>query len=394
MRSILQKSTLPYGAIIAISSVLILFFGILLAAKANAEPTIPVATGEHLITIHDRGQDRGILTSAKTLREAFKQAGVAIDPSDKVEPALDETLVASHYDVNIYRARPVTVVDGSRRIKIMSAYQTPEQIVKHADIKLQDEDITTINANSDMVSQGAGLQLSIDRATPFTFVLYGKTLTSFTQAATVGEMLQEKKITLGKDDVISHADNTPIVKGMTVDLWRNGIQTITEDEEVPFEVEQIQDADREIGYKDIKTPGEKGKRTVSYEIEMKNGKEISRKEIQSVVTKEPKKQVEVVGTKYPAVIGPEEVLSRINHWSNARGIDANRVARIAKCESGFNPQADSGYYKGLFQHDPNYWPARAAKYGQAGASIFDPEAQIIVSTAMMAEGGWSHWGCK
>ena len=117
-------------------------------------------------------------------------------------------------------------------------------------------------------------------------------------------------------------------------------------------------------------------------------------EIQSVTILEAKEQVERVGTKRPPVAGPAEIISKINAASAAKGIDGNRVAAIAKCESGFNPYADSGYYKGLFQHDPNYWPARASKYGYSGASIFDVDAQIGVSTSMMAEGGWSHWGCK
>lgn len=277
-----------------------------MATSAHAEPQASMAKGDHLITLHDGDQDRGILTSATTLREAFKEAGITIDPKDMVEPGLDETLIASHYDVNVYRARPVTVVDGTLRTKILSPYQTPEQIVKHADITLQDEDLTVVSVNNDMVSQTAGLQVSIDRATPFIFVMYGKRIDAFTQGATVEEMLDLKKVKLANNDMLSLPKSTPITAGMTVELWREGKQTITEDEDVAFEIEKIKDADRELGYKDVKTPGVLGKRTVSYEIEMKNGVEISRKEIQSVTTKEPVKQVEVVGAKLPTPTNPTE----------------------------------------------------------------------------------------
>ncbi|MET0980418.1 MAG: G5 domain-containing protein, partial [Candidatus Saccharimonadales bacterium] len=88
--------------------------------------------------------------------------------------------------------------------------------------------------------------------------------------------------------------------------WREGKQTISVDEDVAFDVEKIQDADRPLGFKEVKTPGVAGKRTVSYEIEMKNGEEISRVEIQSVTTKEPVKQVEVVGAKLPTPTNPTE----------------------------------------------------------------------------------------
>jgi len=306
MRSLTRKPSIPYGILAAAFCLVVIIFGIILAGRTHAESQTPVASGEHLITLHDNGQDKGFLTTATTLGDAFKQAGVQIDPNDLVEPGLDETLVAGHYDVNVYRARPVTVIDGNTRTKILSPYQTPKQIVEHANVALQDEDLTTVSANTDMVSQGAGLQVSIDRATAFTLVMYGKTLTAYTQATTVGDMLEQKNITLGKNDTVSAPDNTPITAGMTVELWRNGVQTITEEQDIAFDVEQTKDRDRELGYKEVKTAGEAGKRSVSYEIEMQNGKEVSRKEIQSVVTKEPKRQIEVVGAKMPTPTNPTE----------------------------------------------------------------------------------------
>lgn len=306
MRILSRKPTIPLSLITTAICLIIVFLGVLLASRADAAPTDEIAKGEHLITLHDGGQDRGILSSASTLRQAFKEAGIQIDPNDMVEPSLDETLVASHYDVNVYRARPVTVIDGAVRTKILSPYQTPEQIVEHAAIDLQDEDEMIMSANNDMVSQGAGLQLSIDRATPFTFVLYGQKVAAFTQGETIGDMLLQKDVKLAQNDMLSLPKTTPITAGMTVELWREGKQTITEEAEVPFETEKIQDADRELGYKDVKTPGVAGKRTVSYEIEMRNGVEVSRVEIQSVTTKEPVKQVEVVGAKLPTPTNPTE----------------------------------------------------------------------------------------
>lgn len=306
MRILTRKPSIPYGILAAAFSLVVIVFGIILASRTHAESGTPVATGEHLITLHENGQDKGFLTDAKTLGEAFKKAGIQIDSNDLIEPGLNETLVASHYDVNVYRARPVTVVDGNTRTKILSPYQTPKQIVEHAHFSLQDEDVMTISANTDMVSQGAGLQVAIDRATAFTFVLYGKTITAYTQATTVGEMLSQKKISLGKNDALSVPNSTPITAGMTVELWRNGVQTITEEQDIAFEVEQTKDRDRELSYKEVKTPGVVGKRTVSFEVEMINGKEVNRKEIQSVVTKEPTKQIEVVGAKLPTPTNPTE----------------------------------------------------------------------------------------
>lgn len=389
MQSILRKTTVPFGIIIAaVIGCVILLFAFILAAQAQASSP-RLSAGERLVSVHDHGKERGILTHATTLRDAFKEAGIEIDPNDRVEPGLDEELVATNYEVNIYRARPVTIVDGAVKKRVMSPYQTPEQIAKNAGMELHDEDVAEMSLSSDMMAQGTGVQLAIDRATSFTLVLYGKKMTAYTQEATVGAMLEKKEIELGKNDTLSVPKDAEIREGMKVEIWRNGKQTVTEEQEIAFEVEEIQDPDREVGYREVKTPGTKGKKSVTYEVVMKNGKEVSRKEIQSVVMKKPKKEVVIVGAK---IEGPEEIMAKIRAAARAKGIDVQRVLLIAQCESHFNPQAGS-YYKGIFQHDPSYWSGRAAKYGFAGASIFDVDAQIGVSTSMMAEGGWSHWGC-
>ncbi len=307
MRKLTRTSNAPYVLIAATISLIVLISGIVMASRAHAESQqASTSTNQRLITLHDDGQDRGFLTESSTLRDAFKVAGISIDPQDLVEPGLDEKLVASHYNVNVYRARPVTITDGNLRMKVLSPYQTPEQIVRHADMTLQDEDRMIVSASNDMVSHGAGLQVAIDRATAFTFVLYGKRMTAYTQGQTVGEMLDQKNVTLSANDVLSVPKTTSITEGMTVELWRDGTQTITEEVDIAFDVEKIQDADRALGFREVKTPGVAGKRTVSYEVDMKNGQEMSRKEIQSVTTKEPVKQVEVVGAKLPTPTNPSE----------------------------------------------------------------------------------------
>ena len=60
-----------------------------------------------------------------------------------------------------------------------------------------------------------------------------------------------------------------IISGMKIELWRNGKQTITAEEDVKFEVEKVQDANRDSGYREVKQAGENGKKNVTYEVEMK-----------------------------------------------------------------------------------------------------------------------------
>ena len=293
---------------IAAASTVAIFFGVALTHQAGAEST-KSQSGQRLLAVHDNGVDRGLLTKATTIREAFREAHIAIDPNDRVEPDLDDKLVASNYEVNIYRARPVTIIDGATSIKVMSPYRTAKQIAEQAGLTLHDEDVTDMTANSDIVGQGLGVRLTITRATEFTLGLYGKKTVAYTQAKTVADMLREKGITLGNDDTISAKPDAQITAGMNIAIWRNGAQTVTEEQPIPFAVQRILDVDHPIGFHQIKTVGVPGKRLVTFVIVMKDGKEVGRKQIQNVVSGQPKTQVELVGNK------------PVNPLSKARGAD-------------------------------------------------------------------------
>ncbi|MDI3211780.1 transglycosylase SLT domain-containing protein [Arthrobacter sp. AL12] len=82
------------------------------------------------------------------------------------------------------------------------------------------------------------------------------------------------------------------------------------------------------------------------------------------------------------------------------GLDENHFVSIAMCESTMNPAAinygysENGNPSGLFQHLSGYWPARAAKYGYPGASVFDATANANVTAGMFRDGASKLWECK
>ena len=313
--------------------------------KARADER-SLAVGEHIITVHDDGQSKGFITKKQTLREALAEADIKLDRNDRTEPNIDERLVANSYNVNIYRARTVVVKDGSQLTKIITSYRTGKQIVKQAGIAVRDEDILTLSQSNSPMRDSAAEVLSIKRAVPFNFDFYGKKATSYTQAQTIGEMLAEKHIKMSANDIIIPNKDTKIARGMNVRLYRNGTQTVTVDEDIQFETEQIKDVNRDKGYKEIQTKGVNGKRTVTYEINIQNGVEVSRREINSNIIQQPVKQVEVVGTKVSLPAGSHE------DWMAAAGLspsDYGYANYIFSNESGWRMTATDGTHYGLGQ---------------------------------------------
>lgn len=294
MKQIRRQSTTFVSTVVIAVVVLILAF---IFGFNRVQATDGERQSGRLVTIHDRNQEKVLLTEAETIADALQAADISLDARDTVEPALDEKLVASEYQVNIYRARPVVIVDGAVRQKVVTPYQTADQILKDTGINLFPEDRSILSRSDDIVSDGAGLELTVDRAIAVNLTLYGTKTTVRTQGDTIGAMLREKNIELEHADRTSLPLSTPITAGMEINVWREGKQTITVEESVPFPVEQIRDADREVGYKHIQTAGKEGTRNATYEIEIKEGVEISRTEIASLVTAEPSKQVEIIGVK-------------------------------------------------------------------------------------------------
>lgn len=311
------------------------------AGKNSAKAT---GQGNKILTVFESGQKTSFKTNAKTVREALKAQKINFSKEDSVEPGLDEELTGAEYSINIYRAKPVVIEDGELKTKILTAAQTPRQIAEKAGLNVHNEDKLAFGESGNILEDGSINTLKITRAKEIFVDLFGKTESFRTQAKTVEDFLKEKKIVLGKDDGISIDLKTQISNGLNFRIWRNGKQTLTVEEPTDFQTETIQDANKDSGYKEIKEAGEKGTKSVTYEVEMQNGKEISRKKINETEIKAAKKQVVIVGTKTSLPAGSH------TDWMSAAGISASdqgSANAIISQESGWRVNAanrSSGAY--------------------------------------------------
>lgn len=331
---------LKYVVAIAIA----LFCVIFTVVVTRASIVHGVGVNERIITVHDDGVDKGFVTDKNTVREALKDAGIRLDSRDRTEPGLDEKLIANSYQVNIYRARPVLIRDGIHEVTVITAYRTSGQIAQDAGITLQKEDIVKLSPSSDPIAEGAAEVMTITRAIPFTFVFYGKTEQAYTQARTIGDMLKAKHIAMDDADRTDVALSTDLTAGMTVRLWREGVQTITVDEEVPFATKSIQDTDQPTGYRKVQAEGKNGKRTVTYEITTQNGIEVARKEINSVTTQEAVAEEVIVGVKSNGGLTQSK---GVNLFTDSNGVthretyyDLNMSVVVRFCGGTYSVRAD------------------------------------------------------
>jgi len=230
----MHAKVLFFGKIIGFA-MLIMFAMPMLSFAEGKNPT------EHLVHIYDRGGEKTIVTNALTVRQALQAAKISIDEKrDMIEPNIDMELTGVKYQVNIFRARPITIVDGNKRLKITTAEQTPALIAKAAGLKLYREDKTYFTESDDLLVNGASLVMKIERAKQ---------------------------------------------------------RTVTEEVDIDFQIEQVRDDSQPIGFKSVRQLGEKGVRKITYQVEINGEREVSRREISSEIMRQPKKQVEIIGTK-------------------------------------------------------------------------------------------------
>jgi uncharacterized protein YabE (DUF348 family) len=274
-------------------------------------------TATRLVTVYDRGDKQVIRTEAATVGEVLKQAEIEVDNIDKVEPATDEPILAGDFNINIYRARPVVIVDGTNHHKLITPAQTPAEVAKEAGVELKDKDEVTLELSTDYLATGVNSQYVVKRAKSVWLNFYGKVAELRTQTATVSDFLAENKITVSKGDYLSAAKTAKVTDGMSLEIWRNGSNLVTREEPVKFAVRQVKDYDRPASYHAVKTPGQDGVQTVTYELMMQGGKVLEQREVGRVVTKQPVEQVEVIGFKPGSGL---TVSKGVNFFQDSNGV--------------------------------------------------------------------------
>ena len=313
-----------------------------------------------VLHVYVDGQTKTVVTQAKTVGEALQSSGIILHDHDKTEPNVATRILANDYRVSVFRARPITVVDGSNTYTITTAERTPRAIAETAGFDPQPEDGFEYK-NSDSPFEGApGTRLYIKRSKPVVFELYGKASKLRTQALTVKDLLDEKALALEEGDEVSPSLNTRIAAGMKISLASIDKKVTTIEEPIPFQEQQIQDANQPVTFKQVQKKGKNGRRLVTYEVVIKNGKTFAKKSIKQVILEKPVSQVVRVGSRpFNGNVSADK--QAIMAKAGIAAIDYDYVDYIVGRESGWRVDASNGATWGLCQALPG------SKMSSAGA---------------------------
>src|SRR5206468_1358731 len=144
----------PFGLPVAVFVSLLFLSGIILLILSATHTTTAFHPDTSYIAIisHDH-ETQTVPTREPTVGALLQKLHIHIGKADRVEPSQDTTIVQDNFRINIYRAVPVTITDGTQTTTTYSAAATPRSVIADAGMPLYPEDNVTAAPAENLVSQ-------------------------------------------------------------------------------------------------------------------------------------------------------------------------------------------------------------------------------------------------
>lgn len=334
-------------------------------------------TDSHLVQLNLNGQRQVVPTTATTVGEVLRRMQITLKAADVVEPALDAEIYDDNFKVNVYYAKPVTIVDRGHKQTAVSAARTPRLVAEGAGLTVYPEDKVNFERGS-LEENIIGEKVVIERATPVALNLYGTSLALRTHSQTVADLLKEKAVVLAAGDNVQPAPETPLTANSQVFVTRQGVQITIIEETIPAPLQSVKDNNLTFGATVVRQPGRPGKKVVTYQIHTSNGIETSRQAIQTTVTVQPVVRI--------IAVGGAALNDSLQSW----------LYKLRMCESKGNYQINTGNgYYGAYQFALSTWRSLNTGYDYPHLAPPAVQDQAVIKNTLRSKGGLStqHPGC-
>lgn len=364
--------------VIPVAVFLVMFFASVIAFIGFSGETVG-APDTKVVRLTVDGKERAVPTRAHTVGDLLKKLGLEVTKNDAIDPSPKTPINGENFKVELRHAKPYVIVDenGERKYATVAGVDLKDAANKAgAHVYFEDIVYAEPTGADDTVSDGfVGTKLIINRATPVVLSLYGKSIVVRSHATTVGGVLKDKGIVLHKGDRVRPKTDTKIKPNLPIFILRKGEKIVSVEKTIPAPVETREDPEAPVGSETVIDPGRPGARIVTYRIKSKDGKEIGRKKIQSIVVTQPKKRIVVVGTKTKGFDG---------------GFEA-ALAALRSCEGSYTSVNPAGYY-GAYQFTQSSWNNYApASYAGANPTSAPPAIQDLAARNYYQASGWAPW---
>lgn len=239
-------------------------------------------------------------STARIPGNILAQQGVKLYPGDRVlfnGENLDEGTplrLDEHYDLQFIPAAGLILHENGQARLLFSGEGTLGAALWEAGIRLDPADRLDPPPGTPLSD---GLEARLTRAVEFTILIGGQSLAARSAASTVGEALAEASAALQGLDYSQPAEDSPLPAGGQVRVVRAAEQVLLEQKLTPYGRTVIQDAETELDQTRVVTPGRSGVQVVRTRVRFEDGVERARAVDSEWTASEPQDEVIGTGTK-------------------------------------------------------------------------------------------------
>jgi uncharacterized protein YabE (DUF348 family) len=191
-------------------------------------------------------------------------------------------------------AKKVNITDGDDSGSVWTTAKTVEQFLKEQQMELKEHDRINVSLGDQIFPN---MNIEIKRAFPLVLKDGKNEKKVWSASATVGDLLEQEGITLGKWDRVKPGLDHEVSPDAVIHVIRVEKVTDTVKEPIPFEVVAKKDPSLPKGTEKVIREGKQGSIKKDFEVTKENGKEVKRKLVSEKIIENSTNKIVAVGTK-------------------------------------------------------------------------------------------------
>ena len=226
----------------------------------------------------------------------------------------------------------VTIYEDGKEVASFTTFKEEQaELLEEAALTIGEDDAVA------MTDMKQDINIEIFRAFPVSVQANGETVSVNVIAdTTVRETLEKALVEYDDDDKISANLDAAVTANMDITVVRCETKVVEETESIPFESETKNTDSLYKGVTKVEQEGEEGEKKLVYSVSYEDGVEVGRTLTETVVTKEAKNKVTLLGTKKRAVTSTASYGKKMSaeELAGARCITVTATAYSSDCDGG------------------------------------------------------------
>ncbi len=281
--------------------------------------TLSYGALEKHVTVLIEGRPVAVSTFGGSVADVLRRAGVHVGTQDRVIPALSSP-VPDGASIEVRRAKPIVLLLDGKPRRVVVTGLTIEEVLEEIELRGRLADTVRPSRSSPVV---AGMTIQYRHALEVAVVHDDQREDVITNASSVGQVIAELGIKLGKRDRVEPPVRTAPRAGMTIKVLRVGFHLETKRITLSYDTVLRRDRSLEYGKRRVVQEGRPGLRVIRYRSKFVDGRRVSRNVLAVRTLRAPRARIIAIGGGFPGCICDDGTdTGKATWYSQADGLSA------------------------------------------------------------------------